>query len=145
MKTHTLICPFFPTVLSFCAMGSQLQLSLSNGKILLLTISNQTVISYVELKGHVKDIYTILPIGGRILPKHWLPSIIGRSNVIDYYRDLLGEDDIQDITSTMVGRQSRLLVSVGCGFAGLANRLVEPLMSPKDREENFILLWSVLH
>jgi len=43
----------------------------------------------------------------------------------------------------MFGRQSQLLVSIGLGFYGVAGRLVEPLMTPKDREENFVLLWAV--
>lgn len=124
-------------------MGAQLQLALASGKILLLNIRDSQVESSVELGGHMKGMYCILPIGGRILPKHWLPSIIGRSNVLDYYRDLLEEEEIQEISSSMVGRQSRLLVSVGRGFSGVAGRLVEPLMSPKDLEENFVLLWSV--
>lgn len=133
------------TVTTVCAMGHQLQLSLSTGKILVLNISEDaSIASSVQLQGHVKDIYTILPIGTRTLPRQWLPTIIGRSNVIDYYRDLIGEEDIQDILSSMVGHQSRLLVSVGYGFSGLAGgRFVEPLMLPKDRDENFILLWYV--
>ena len=124
-------------------MGSQLQLALPSGKILLMNTDESIVTSTVELQGHMKVIYSMLPIGCRILPKHWLPSIIGRSNAIDYYKELLGEDDIQSITSTMVGRQSRLLVTVGQGFYGVAGKVVEPLMSPKDREENFVLLWSL--
>jgi len=64
-------------------------------------------------------------------------------NVIDYYRSLLSEEDIHDISATMFGRQSQLLVSIGLGFYGVAGRLVEPLMTPKDREENFVLLWAV--
>ena len=34
----------------------------------------------------MKEIYQLLSIGGRVLPRHWLPTILGRSNVIDYYR-----------------------------------------------------------
>ena len=133
-------------VTGLCAMGSQLELSISTGKILLLSPSGTGMVaSCVELSGHVKEIHTLLSIGGRVFPKHWLPSIIGRSNVMDYYRDLLGEEDIQSITSTMYGRQSRLLVSIGGGFHGLAGRLVEPLMTHRDQEDNFVLLWDVSH
>ncbi len=137
--------PLSHAVTAVCTMGHQLQLSLSTGKILVLNTSEDaSVSSSVELQGHVKDIYTILPIGTRTLPRHWLPNIIGRSNVIDYYRDLIAEEDVQDISTSMVGRQSRILVSIGYGFSGIAGgRFVEPLMSPKDQDENFILLWSL--
>ncbi len=67
-------------------MGSELQLALSNGHILLATTSDMEIVSTTELKGHVKEIHQLLSIGGRVLPRHWLPSIIGRSNAIDYYR-----------------------------------------------------------
>ena len=126
-------------------MGDQLQLALSTGRILLLNAYDGCVSSPTELKGHMDGIYCILPISGRILPRHWLPSIIGRSNVIDYYRDLLSEEDIQQITSSMIGRQCRLLVSIGHGFYGVAGKVVEPLMSSKDCDDNFVLLWSVSH
>ena len=91
----------------------------------------------------MKAIRSLLTIGGRTLPKHWTPSILGRSNVIDYLRELLGEDDILAINSSLVGRQDRLLVSIGSGFYGIAGKVVEPLMSPRDMEENFLLLWSL--
>ncbi len=72
-----------------------------------------------------------------------LPTIISRSNAINFYRDLIAED-VQDISASMVGHQSRLLVSIGRGFSGVAGGMfVEPLMSVRDREDNFILLWSV--
>jgi len=70
-------------------MGNQLQLALSTGVILILNTQDSQVVSTVQLHGHVKGIHSLLPLGGRILPKQWLPSIIGRSNVIDYYRSLL--------------------------------------------------------
>ena len=57
-------------------------------------------------------------------------------------RDLLDEKDVFSITSTMVGHQTRLLVSIGHGYLGLTDRLVEPIMSSKDRQENFVLLWT---
>lgn len=67
-------------------MGSELQLALSTGKILLATTEGTDIVATMELKGHANDVYQLLSIGGRILPRHWLPSIIGRSNAIDYYR-----------------------------------------------------------
>ena len=91
----------------------------------------------------MKTVHSMLTLGARVLPKHWRPSILGRSNVMDYLLDLLGEDDIQDITASMVGRQTRLLVSVGSGFYGIAGKVVETLMSPRDITDNFLLLWSL--
>ena len=124
-------------------MGNQLQLAISDGRILVLKTRDSQPVSTVELRAHVKTIHTLLPLSCRTLSRQWLPSIIGRSNVIDYYRDLLAEEDIRDINATMVGRQAQLLVSIGVGFQGVAGRLVEPLMTPKDREGNFILLWAI--
>lgn len=57
--------------------------------------------------------------------------------------ELLGEEDLRDINDSMVGRQTRLLVSVGKGFYGIAGRVVEALMSPSDISDNFLLLWSL--
>ena len=67
-------------------MGSQLQLALDTGKILLLNTDKVEVTETVALHGHGKDIYQTLSIGGRIFPRHWLPTIIGRSNVVDFYK-----------------------------------------------------------
>ena len=55
----------------------------------------------------------------------------------------MDEKEAMNITATMVGRQTRLVVSVGRGYRGVAERLVEPLMSPRDSEEMFLLLWSL--
>ncbi len=77
---------FLVSVTSLYAMGSELQLALSNGHILLATTSDTDIVETTELKGHVREVYQLLSIGGRVLPRHWLPSIIGRSNAIDYYR-----------------------------------------------------------
>ena len=60
-----------------------------------------------------------------------------------HYRDLLDEKDIKSITSTMVGHQTRLLVTIGYGYLGVTDRLIEPLMSFRDRQENFVLLWVI--
>lgn len=124
-------------------MGNQLQLAISDGRVLVLQTRGSQLLSTVELRAHVKNIHTLLPLSCRTLSRQWLPSIIGRSNVIDYYQDLLAEEDIRDINATMVGRQAQLLISIGVGFQGVAGRLVEPLMTPKDREGNFILLWAI--
>lgn len=57
------------------------------------------------------------------------------------FRDLVDEKDSSRISSSMVGRQTRLVVSIGYGYQGVAGKLIEPLMSPKDSVENFVLLW----
>ena len=79
--THTKIA-----VTSLHAMGSQLQLALGTGKVLLLNTRKTEISETVVLHGHGKEIYQMMSIGGRILPRHWLPSIIGRSNTIDFYK-----------------------------------------------------------
>lgn len=48
---------------------------------------------------------------------------------------------MSNIASSIVGHQTRLVVTIGYGYQGVAGRLVESLMSPKDSEENFVLLW----
>lgn len=53
----------------------------------------------------------------------------------------MDEKEVSSIASSIVGRQTKLVVSIGYGFQGVAGQLVEPLMSPKDSEENFVLLW----
>ena len=63
--------------------------------------------------------------------------------IILQYRDLVDKEDAQSIQDSMFGRQTRLLVTIGHGYHGLADRIVEPLMSPRDRQENFVLLWSI--
>lgn len=73
-------------VTSLHAMGSQLQLALDTGKILLLNTRKTEITETVVLHGHGKEIHQMISIGGRILPRHWLPSIIGRSNTIDFYK-----------------------------------------------------------
>ena len=62
---------------------------------------------------------------------------------MDYLLELLGDEDIQDINDSMIGTQSRLLVSIGSGFYGIAGKVVEALMSPSDISDNFLLLWSL--
>ena len=98
-------------------------------------------VSLSQFRGHVKTVHSLLTLGARTLPRHcsWRPSILGRSNMMDYLLDLLGEDDIQDIHTSMVGRQTRLLVSVGQGFYGIAGKVVEAL-TPRDISDNFLLL-----
>ena len=65
---------------------TRLLFAVDTGKVFQLSTEGSVAKSCMELRGHVKDVYAILSLGGRILPRHWLPSIIGRSNVIQYYR-----------------------------------------------------------
>ena len=125
-------------------MGSSIHASLSKGKILRLdNISSPDVTGQI-LHGHFDNVYSILPISCRTMPKQWLPTIIGRSNVIDKYMHLLQTDEMSDeahkIRSTMIGRTTQLLVSLGLGYHGIAGK-VEPLATGKDTEDNFLLLW----
>ena len=68
----------------------------------------------------------------------------GRKDLLVYLflRNLVDDKEVSDIAASMVGHQTRLVVTIGYGYQGLASgKLVEPLMSPKDNEENFVLLW----
>ena len=67
-------------------VGTQLFFAVEKGCVFQLETNGPDVVSSVELRGHAKGVYKILSLGARILPRHWLPSIIGRSNVIDYYK-----------------------------------------------------------
>lgn len=53
----------------------------------------------------------------------------------------MDEKEVNSIASSIVGRQARLVMTIGYGYQGVAGRHVVPLMSPKDSEENFVLLW----
>lgn len=130
-------------VTSVCSVRDMLHLALSNGEILQLHTAHDQIDSVSHLRGHVKSIHSLLTLGARVLPRNWRPSILGRSNVMDYLLELLGEDDIQDISDSMIGRQTRLLVSIGKGFYGIAGKVVDTLMSPSDISDNFLLLWSL--
>ena len=132
-----------PPVTCICAVHDKLHLAQESGQILQLHTPHREVESVSQFRGHVKTVHSLLTLGARTLPRHWRPSILGRSNVMDYLLDLLGEDDIQDIHTSMVGRQTRLLVSVGRGFYGIAGKVVEALMTPRDISDNFLLLWSL--
>lgn len=135
----------FCAVTSILIMGSSIHASLGKGKILRLDNINSDVTGQV-LHGHFDNVYSILPISCRTMPKQWLPTIIGRSNVIDKYMHLLPTDEVSDeahkIRSTMMGRTTQLLVSLGMGYHGIAGK-VEPLATGKDTEDNFLLLWMV--
>lgn len=67
-------------------MGTQLYFTVESGKVFQLLTQGSRVTSCLELRGHAESVYKILTLGARTLPKHWLPSIIGRSNVIEYYK-----------------------------------------------------------
>ena len=132
-------------VTSILTMGSSIHASLSKGKILRLDNISSEITGQV-LHGHFDNVYSILPISCRTSSKQWLPTIIGRSNVIDKYMHLLQTEEMSDeahkIRSSMVGRTTQLLVSLGLGYHGIAGK-VEPLATGKDTEDNFLLLWMV--
>ena len=136
---------FLHAVTSILTMGSSIHASLSKGRILRLDNTSSEITAQV-LHGHFDDVYSILPLSCRTVSKQWLPAIIGRSNVIDKYTHLLQteemSDEAQKIRSSMVGRTTQLLVSLGLGYHGIAGK-VEPLATGKDTEDNFLLLWMV--
>ena len=67
-------------------MDTQLFFAVETGKVFQLQTQGSKVTSSLELRGHAESVYRIMSLGARTLPKHWLPSIIGRSNVIEYYK-----------------------------------------------------------
>lgn len=67
-------------------METHLYFAVETGKVFQLETDGSAVTSVVELRGHAKEVYKIKTLGARTLPRHWLPSIIGRSNVIEYYK-----------------------------------------------------------
>jgi len=79
------------------------------------------------------------------MPRQWLPNIIGRSNVIDKYMHLMPSETLDEayaIRSAMSGRTTKMLVSLGLGYHGIAGK-VEPLATGRDFDDNFLLLWMV--
>ena len=79
-------------------------------------------------------------LGSRLFPRQWLPKLIGRSNVVEYYKDLLEEEELDAISSRMIGRQYRLLISIGQGFQGVSG--TRPVDSSlREILDNFLLLW----
>lgn len=131
-----------PLVSSLLCMGNQLFLGTSEGTIHVLTIDASNSISMVNsLSAHTRSVHTLLPLGSRILPRQWLPTLIGRSNVIEQYADKMNQEDIDSLSERMIGHQQRLLVSIGHGFHGVCGKLVEPLMNQQDLYDTYVLLW----
>ena len=143
---HLLLLPHvFPTlVTSILTLDSSIHASLSNGRI--LRLDNLTAqINGQVLQGHIDKVYSILPISCRTMPRQWLPNIIGRSNVIDKYMHLMPSETLDEayaIRSAMSGRTTKMLVSLGLGYHGIAGK-VEPLATGRDFDDNFLLLWMV--
>lgn len=76
-----------PVAVSFFSVtDTRLLFAVETGKVFQLSTEGTSVVSCAELRGHIKDVYAILSLGARILPRHWLPSIIGRDNVVNYYK-----------------------------------------------------------
>ena len=133
-----------PTVTSLLSMKDQLFLGSMEGAIHILTLDNKhTVTAAFSLSAHTQSVHSLLALGSRILPRQWLPTLIGRSNVIEhpFYADCIAQEDIDSISERMIGRQQHLLVSIGQGFHGVCGKPVEPLISQQDLYDSFILLW----
>lgn len=125
-------------------MADQLFLGTKEGTIDVLTIdSTNTVTNVYSLSAHTQSVHTLLPLGSRILPRQWLPTLIGRTNVINhpFYAGCIAQEDIDTITERMIGRQQQLLVSIGHGFHGVCGKMVEPLMTQQDLYDTHVLLW----
>ena len=125
-------------VSSLQMVNSKIYLATRVGKVVSVDITENPPTSK-ELHGHYGDIYSVLPLGSRVLPRQWLPSIIGRINVMDKYSNEISEEDVKVIQETMIGRSADILLTVGKGFYGLGKS--NPLASSSDTNDSFLLLW----
>uniref|UniRef100_A0A1X7UH02 non-specific serine/threonine protein kinase n=1 Tax=Amphimedon queenslandica TaxID=400682 RepID=A0A1X7UH02_AMPQE len=126
------------------SMGSMLYMSTGGGEVVTLSLSNslQEISSPLfPISAHSKSrgIYKLLKLGCRVFPRHWLPTLIGRNNAIEYYKELLDEEEMAEIKSGIIGSQSQLLVTIGHGFEGLSS--LKRGDSWQDHNNNFVLLW----
>lgn len=138
IKFIPIIITSISAVSSIQMMNSKVYLATRVGKIVSVDISENPPASK-ELHGHYGDIYSILPLGSRVLPRQWLPSIIGRINVMDRFSNELSEEAVKVIQETMIGRSVDILLTVGKGFYGLGKS--NPLASASDTNDSFLLLW----
>ena len=121
-----------------------LYISTAGGEVVTLSLTNslQGISSpLLPVSAHSKSrgIYKLLKLGCRVFPRHWLPTLIGRNNAIEYYRDLLDEEEMAEIKSGIIGSQGQLLVTIGHGFEGLSS--LKRIDSFQDHHNNFVLLW----
>ena len=126
------------TVSAIQIVNSNMYLATRAGKVVSVKISEQQPTSK-ELHGHYGDVYSILPLGSRVLPRQWLPSIIGRINVMDKFSGEVPQEAIKLIQDRIVGRSVDILLTVGKGFYGLGKS--NPLASASDANDSFLLLW----
>lgn len=126
------------------ALNNMLYISTTLGHIVVLTLNDNMELNAPCLPVVAHDqscgIYRLLSLGSRVFPRHWLPTLIGRNNVIEYYHDLLEEEDIAEINSRIIGCQSQLLLTIGRGFQEISH-LKKIDSSLQDRHDNFVLLW----
>lgn len=130
--------PSLHAVSSIQMVNSKIYLATRVGKVVSVDISENPPTSK-ELHGHCGDIYSVLPLGSRVLPRQWLPSIIGRINVMDRFSTELSEEAVKMIQDSMIGRSVDILLTVGKGFHGLGKS--NPLASASDTNDSFLLLW----
>lgn len=125
------------------ALHDTLYVATSNSQITAIQFDdsfNITQPSCSPINAHTGGIHTMLSLDSRIFPRQWIPTIIGRSNVIEYYKDLLEEEEIASINSRIVGHQSRLLVTIGQGFQGFFDSRIKN-SSLEGRHDDYVLLW----
>ena len=139
-----IIIVFTFIVTDVMSMGNMLYISTESGEVVTLSLSDSLLEISSPLppvSAHSKScgVYKLLKLGCRVFPRHWLPTLIGRNNVIEYYRDLLDEEEMAEIKSGIIGSQSHLLVTIGHGFEGLSS--LKRVDSLQDHHDNFVLLW----
>ena len=132
-------CFLIYVVESIQTVGSKVYLATSAGRVIAIDYANNSW-KHKELSGHYGDVNVIVPLGGRTLPRHWLPSIIGRTSAKDKILGELSDENVQKIEESIIGESKEIVVSVGKGFYGLGRE--NPLSSESDQKDSFLLLWT---
>ena len=124
-------------------MDSYLYIGTSTGTIIVLQLDHDLILRSPcdPVYAHANQTRNLLLLSSRIFPRQWLPRLVGRSNAIEYYKDLLDEEEIEDISSRMIGHHSSLLVSIGQGFVGVGNNRGADMSLKSDSQDIFLLLW----
>ena len=124
-------------------MDSSLYLGTTAGTVVALELGPDLVLrtSCAPVTAHTNQIHSLLLLSSRVFPRQWLPRLVGRSNAIEYYKDLLDEEEIEDISSRIVGRHSLLLVSIGQGFVGVSSARGTKMFLRNEVPDIFLLLW----
>lgn len=131
-------------VTDIVSLESYLYISNTLGAIIILELDTASLVlsaPCIPVAAHADHAHSLLLLSSRVFPRQWLPRLVGRSNAIEYYKDLLDEEDIEDINHRMIGHHSLLLVSIGQGFVGVSGNKTIKFSSQNELLENFLLLW----